>query len=186
MSKNIYIITGPSGAGKSSISGELLRNRPNLKKVVTCTTRKIRDGETDGVSYHFLDQETFQRLIKNGEMFEWDEHYNNYYGSRTSDIESIMSEGNDVLFVVDVAGAKTIKEAFPQAIMIFIQAETPEQLLERLQKRDGGETTGLEERLKSTKEEMCFANSADHRIVNVEGKLDETVEQISVIMGSLD
>ncbi|MBI4256884.1 guanylate kinase [Candidatus Uhrbacteria bacterium] len=178
----LYIITGPSGVGKTSVAMELLKRRPTLKKVVTCTTRKIREGEIDGVSYHFLNRENFQRLIDQGAMFEWDEHYDNLYGSRRSDVEALMEAGNDVLFVVDVAGAKTIKEANPHAILLFIEAESVDQLMERIARRDKGTTAGLDERKVAIQREMAFTSYADHRIVNRENELEKTIDQIQTLM----
>ncbi|TAL50421.1 guanylate kinase [Patescibacteria group bacterium] len=182
MSRKLYIITGPSGVGKTTVAMELLKRRPTLKKVVTCTTRKIREGEIDGVSYHFLNRETFQQLIDEGGMFEWDEHYENLYGSRRSDVKALMEAGNDVLFVVDVAGAKTIKETAPEATLIFIEAESVNQLMERIAKRDKGTTAGLSQRRAAIEREMTFARSADHKVVNKEDKLEETVDQIQALM----
>lgn len=182
MRGKLYIITGPSGVGKSSVAMELLKRRPTLKKVVTCTTRPAREGEQDGVAYHFLDREAFQRLIDEGSMFEWDEHYGHLYGSRRSDVEAIMQAGNDVLFVVDVAGAATIKRVYPESILLFIEAESLEELMGRIAKRDKGTTAGLQERKAATQREMAFAVSADHRIVNREGGFDETVAKIDDLM----
>ncbi len=182
MKGKLYIITGPSGVGKTTVALELLRRRSNLKKVVTCTTRPIREGETDGVSYHFLDRKTFQDLIDSGAMFEWDEHYGNLYGSRRSDVEDLMVAGNDVLFVVDVAGARTIKEANPEATLLFIEAESVDQLMERIAKRDKGTTAGLVERKTAIEREMEFAKLADERIVNREGELEQTLNQIQILM----
>lgn len=182
MRGKLYIITGPSGVGKTSIAMELLKRRPTLKKVVTCTTRPIREGEVDGVSYHFLDREILQGLIDTGSMFEWDEHYGNLYGSRRSDVETLMGAGNDVLFVVDVAGASTIKKTNPDAILLFIEAESVDELLNRIANRDKGTTVGLNERKVAIQREMTFADSADHRIINREGKLEETITQIDVLM----
>lgn len=185
MRGKLFIITGPSGVGKTSVAMELLKRRPTLKKIVTCTTRPPREGEVDGVSYHFLDRETLQGLIDSGAMFEWDEHYNHLYGSRRSDVEALMEAGNDILFVVDVAGAKTIKQANPHAILLFIEAESADELLNRIAKRDKGATTGPEERKAAIEREMTFAASADHRITNREGKLEETITQISTLMDTL-
>lgn len=184
MRGKLYIITGPSGVGKTSVAMELLKRRPTLKKVVTCTTRPIREGEVDGVSYHFLDRETLQSLIDSGAMFEWDEHYENLYGSRRSDVEALMEAGNDVLFVVDVAGAKTIKEKNPEVTLLFLETESLDELLNRIAKRDKGTTAGLDERKAAIEREMTFASSADHRIVNPEGKLEETIAQINALMNT--
>ena len=182
MHGKLSIITGPSGVGKSSVAMKLMERRPTLKKVVTCTTRPIREGERDGVSYHFLSRETFQKLIDEGALFEWDEHYGHLYGSRRSDVEALMEAGHDNLFVVDVAGAQTIKKENPDSTLFFIQAESMDELLSRIAKRDKGTTTGLEERKAAIRREMAFAASADHRIVNRKDRLDETVSQIAALM----
>ena len=186
MKGRLYIITGPSGVGKTSVALELLKRRSTLKKVVTCTTRPMRDGEVGGVSYHFLTREALQTLIDSDAMFEWDEHYGNLYGSRRTDVEALMEAGNDVLFVVDVAGAKTIKEKHPSATLIFLEAESVEALLERISRRDKGQTAGLEERAQSIQREMSYAQFADHRITNHEGRLEETIVQIMSLMDACD
>ena len=182
MRGNLYIITGPSGVGKTTVAMELLKRRSTLKKVVTCTTRPIREGETDSMSYHFLSRETFQKLIDEGSMFEWDEHYDNLYGSRRSDVTALMEAGYDVLFVVDVAGAKTIKQTNPHAVLLFVEAENVDELLSRIAKRDKDTTAGLEERKAAIEREMTFAASADHRIVNRQDKLEEAVAKIETLM----
>ncbi|MBI4435274.1 guanylate kinase [Candidatus Uhrbacteria bacterium] len=182
MRGKLYILTGPSGVGKSSVASQLLKRRPTLKKVVTCTTRPPRKDDVDGVSYHFLDRETFQRLVDESTMFEWDEHYGHLYGSRRSDVQALMEAGSDVLFVVDVTGARTIKQANPEAILLFLEAETIDQLMERIAKRDQGTTAGLEERKAAIEREMAFAELADHRIVNREGELESTLVQIQALM----
>ena len=186
MRGNLFIITGPSGVGKTTVAMELLKRRDNLKKIVTCTTRPMRDNETNGVSYHFLDQDTFQVHIDAGEMFEWDKHYDHFYGSRKSDVETIIASGNDVLFVVDVQGAINIKKTNPDVIVFFLEAETPQELLDRIKKRDGDNTVGFEERMKALEKEMAYGEQADYAIVNKDGKIDQTVAQVMELMDDLD
>lgn len=186
MTGNLFILTGPSGVGKTSVAMQLLERRTNLKKVVTCTTRPMRDGETNGVDYHFFDHETFQQMIDADEMFEWDRHYDNLYGSRKSDVQTLRESGNDVLFVVDVQGAINIKETNPEAPVIFLEAENDQELINRLKKRDGGDTAGYEQRLEAIKKEMAYSERADHRIVNKHGALEQTMEQIMNLIDSLD
>jgi guanylate kinase len=186
MKGRLYILTGPSGVGKTTVAKELLAQRPSLKKVVTCTTRPPRDGEVDGVAYHFLDKQTIEDLIAREEMFEWDVHYGGYYGSRNLDVEELLSSGSDVLFVVDVAGAKTIKENNPEAVVIFLTAENEETLLNRIDKRDQGKTANLDERKRALEDELAFGQTVEHKILNKTGALDETIEAVGTLMDNLD
>ncbi|NQV88948.1 MAG: 50S ribosome-binding GTPase [Parcubacteria group bacterium] len=186
MKGRLYILTGPSGVGKTTVAKELLGNRPSLKKVVTCTTREPREGEVDGVDYHFLDTQTIEDLIARDEMFEWDVHYGGYYGSRKLDVEELLTSGVDVLFVVDVAGAKTIKEHSPETKIIFLMAEDEETLLNRIDKRDQGKTSNLEERKRALEDELAFGQTVKHKILNKTGALDETIRAVGELMDNLD
>ncbi len=186
MNGHLYILTGPSGVGKTTVAKELLARRPSLKKVVTCTTRPPREGEVNGVAYHFLNEVTFKSLIESGAMFEWDVHYGGHYGSRTSDVKALLGTGADVLFVVDVAGAKTIGEQNPEATVIFLTAENDEAILTRIDKRDAGNTAGIQERKAAYEKEMAFGDTVKHKILNKTGALEETISTIETLMNNLD
>ena len=185
MRGNIFIITGPSGVGKTTIANELLKRRPQLKKVVTYTTRPSRPGETDGISYHFVDEATLTSLLNAGELFESARVYDTLYGSKKSDVEKLLLAGNDVLFVIDVQGAKTIQQEHPETIVIFIDAESDETLMKHLTARDQGKTVNLEERMRAIKNERDYGASCRYRVVNQEGNLENTVEEVLRIMDSL-
>ncbi len=182
----IYVITGPSAVGKTTVANRLLEARPTLRKVVTCTTRPMRPNETDGVDYHFLDAETMERLIADGKMFESARVYDRIYGSRMSDVEAILATGNDVLFVIDVQGTRTIKRDHPEAVTIFIDAASTDELVARMEARDKGTTANRTERIAAIDAERAYGAECDHRVVNPQGALAETVRTVGEIMDRRD
>jgi guanylate kinase len=185
MTGHIYIITGPSGVGKTTIAMELLTRRPRLKKLVTYTSRPPREGETDRVAYHFVSEQTLQEMKDAGELFETARVYDTLYGSKKSDVEALQQAGNDVLFVIDVQGAKTIQQEHPETIVIFIDAESDAALMKRLKARDQGKTVNLEERLQAIQQERAYGASCQYRVVNQDENLAQTVQEVLGIMDSL-
>jgi len=182
MQGKLFVITGPSGVGKTTVSKKLREQIPNLKKLVTYTTRTIRENEVDGIDYHFVDKDTFEGMINRGELFEWAEVYEHLYGNRIKDLESLLEEGGATILVIDAQGAKTVESIQPDAVTIFLTAESPDIIAERIKKRGKFDTEDLQKRIAALEEEMQFAESADFVVQNKEGVLDETIIQIQHII----
>jgi len=162
----LFVFSGPSGAGKSTLAQVVLREFDFFKKVVTCTTRTIREGERAGIDQHFVSREQFEEYIAKDELFEYATVYGNYYGSLKKEVYEIMDSGKCVLFVVDVQGAIAIKQKFPSAIEFFIKTPSLSVLKKRLIKRGTDEMSVIDQRMKTAKDELKLENKFDHIIVN--------------------
>ncbi|MBP9100551.1 MAG: guanylate kinase, partial [Nitrosomonas sp.] len=128
----LFIISAPSGAGKTSLVKSLLRSDLNLSLSISHTTRPPRNGEVDGCDYHFVNKETFQQMLLNGEFVESAEVYGNLYGTSQQWINQATASGQDILLEIDCQGAKQIQQIFPQAISIFILPPSADALAARL------------------------------------------------------
>jgi guanylate kinase len=185
MKGQIFIITGPSGVGKTEISKRILANlKLNTQKVITCTTRPKREGEIDGKDYFFLSKEEFEENLKNNKFFEFANVYGNYYGSRKEDVEKILHEGTNVLFVIDVQGAVNMKKLDPECKVIFIQAESLEELKGRLLSRKSDDESVIEKRLSTALTEMESAQDFDFTVDNLHDKLGEAVRGVEKIISA--
>lgn len=177
--KKIFVIAGTSGSGKTTIANALLLVMPNLKKIVTCTTRKNRGNEIDGVDYYFLEKKEFEELIKNDSLLEYEEYGGNFYGSRKTDVEKILNEDKNVLFVVEPKGALTIKNKFENVKTIFLKAPGLEELKKRFESRgDSGEK--VKERIELVKRDLSFEKEFEYIVIN--DKLDDAIKEIREII----
>ncbi len=176
----IVVISGPSGVGKGTVIEKMLKLDPKLTRVVTCTTRKPRQGEMDGKDYFFLTSEKFFEKVRNKELVEFAFVHGNYYGTPKEEIENGIRNGKDVVLQIDVQGAKKIKSNYPDALLIFLLPPDMEVLKERLSGR-GTETEEEKElRLKRAEEEIDERVFYDYIVVNDD--LDETVKEILEII----
>jgi len=184
MSSNqlLIVLSGPSGVGKDALLRRMEEQKYPFHYVVTVTSRPRREGERDGVDYHFTSQREFQRMIDNGELLEWANVYGNYYGVPRKEISQALSKGKDVIVKVDVQGAKTIKQILPQAVFIFLRPPSMEELELRLKQRHSESAKDLALRLRKAEEEMKSLSLFDHVLTSYEGKLDEVISQIQAIV----
>jgi guanylate kinase len=183
--KHVVVIAGPSGSGKNAIISEILKRYPNCERLVTATTRLPRPGEVDGIDYHFFSQERFDEEMGKGHIPEhrYVAALGTYYGIFIPDLERRMAEGHIVFAQVDIEGARLLKERYG-ATTIFIMPESIEQFRGRLRVRNPEwSQKEFEERMRITEDELrVHAPQYDYRVINADGALHETVEQVIDIM----
>lgn len=168
MKGKVIIVSAPSGAGKTSIVKHLLQAVPGLNFSVSATTRAKRDYEAHGKDYYFFTPDEFKARLAKDEFLEWQEVYaNQYYGTLKSEVERIWNEGHTVIFDVDVLGGLNIKKYFgKQALSVFVQPPTLEELRNRLLNRGTETEDSLKKRLDKAEYEISFANQFDKIVLN--------------------
>ena len=176
----LFVLSGPSGVGKGTLREHALNNAPNLKYSISCTTRKPREGETDGVEYRFISHTKFQEYISQGLFLEYAHVHEDYYGTLKSDVMSELEIGHDVLLEIDVQGALTVKEIMPEAVLIFVAPPSVEVLTQRLTGRGTESSSSLEVRLSNALKEIALKDKYDYVIVNDD--LDSACEELKKII----
>lgn len=168
MSGKVIVFSAPSGAGKTSIVKHILDFLPELSFSTSATTRAKRHGEVNGKDYHFMTVEDFKKGIENNDFLEWEEVYDNqFYGTLKSEIERIWDAGKTVIFDVDVKGGVNIKKYFgDNALAIFIEPPTIEELGRRLRNRGTENDESLKKRVEKAEYELTFAPLFDKVILN--------------------
>ena len=183
----MIVVSAPSGAGKTTLCGNLLNADPQVKRVITCTTRPPRAGEKDGVDYFFLSRDVFEKKIENGEFLEYAVVHGNYYGTLKSEVFKIRESGNDVLLNIDVQGAGKIRERASQdeelkrsLVTVFVGATGMDVLEERLRKRALDSEETLQRRLLNAAEEIKRWHEFDYLIIS--GTMEEDLERLKAIV----
>ncbi len=180
MKGNILVISGPSGSGKSSLMKEVLKQIPHSYFSISSTTRFIREGETDGVNYHFISKETFEKEIDDGFFLEWARVHDNYYGTSLKPILKEIHEGKLVICDIDVQGHKIAREKLGSLITsVFITTPDQKSLKERLIKRGTDSLEVIEKRLLNAVSEMTRMQEYDYLLINDD--FDTTLERLLCI-----
>jgi len=175
------VLSSPSGAGKSTIARALLGAREDLGYSVSATTRPPRPGETDGQDYHFLSEAEFARRVAAGEFVEWAEYSGSRYGTLRSEITRILGAGRHPVLDIEIEGARAVRRAFPESVLVFVVPPSAGELMRRLGGTGGTRAGSLVQRLRRAVEELKEATAYDYVIVNV-----DRTEAVAAVAAILD
>lgn len=177
----LIVISGFSGAGKGTIVKRLVSDY-GYDLSISATTRKPREGEKDGREYFFMTRAEFENLIDYNGFVEWTEYVENYYGTPRKNVEASLNAGRNIILEIEVMGALSIKEQYPDALLIFISAPSIESLKERLKGRGTETDETIRKRLKKATEEASDMNKYDYIVINDD--LEECIKTVNSVIVS--
>lgn len=175
----LLVVSAPSGCGKGTILGEILKD-DSFYYSISATTRAPREGEQDGVNYHFITKEEFEQRIAQGGMLEYAQYCGNYYGTPKKEVEQMRDAGRDVILEIEVEGAMKVRVLCPDAVFLFIAPPSVEELRRRLNKRGTEAAEVIEERVSQAARELSYANRYDYIIVN--GELEKAIQDFRTVV----
>ena len=175
----LLVVSAPSGCGKGTILGEILKD-DSFYYSISATTRAPREGEQDGVNYHFITKEEFEQRIAQGGMLEYAQYCGNYYGTPKKEVEQMRDAGRDVILEIEVEGAMKVRALCPDAVFLFIAPPSVEELRRRLNKRGTEAAEVIEERVSQASRELSYANRYDYIIVN--GELEKAIQDFRAVV----
>lgn len=178
----LTVLAGPTAVGKGTVSAYIRQHYPEVWFSVSATTRAPRPGEEDGVHYYFVSDQDFQQMVDRQEMLEWATvHQVNKYGTIRSKVEEQLAAGRPVLLEIDLQGARQVKQAMPEAQLIFLAPPSWEELVRRLIGRGTESEAEQQTRLATAKVELAAEAEFDYTVVNE--KVELAAEEIVKLMG---
>jgi guanylate kinase len=178
----VFVITGPSGVGKGTLIRGLMERLPELELSVSATTRAPRAGERDGVDYHFLTREEFERRVAAGEFVEHADYAGRSYGTLRSELEQRVRGGAPVVLEIEVQGARQVRRSLPEAVQVFIAPPSLDALRTRLIGRGTDDPEEVERRLRVAAEELTAQPEFAHVVVN--DRLQDALEQLTAVVAA--
>jgi guanylate kinase len=178
----VFVITGPSGVGKGTLIRGLMERLGDLELSVSATTRSARPGERDGLDYHFLGADEFERRVREGRFVEHAHYAGRRYGTLRSELDERVRAGIPVVLEIEVQGARQVRAAMPEAVQVFIAPPSPEALRARLIGRGTDEPQEVERRMRVAEQELEARREFEHVVVN--DRLEDALEQLAAIVGA--
>lgn len=178
----LVVLSGPSGVGKDATLQAMQKCNTPFYFVVTATTRPRRAGEREGVDYHFVNMGDFAEMIDKGELLEYSIVYGDYKGIPKRHVRAALASGQDVIMRIDVQGAAKIRQIIPEAVTIFLTAESEDELVRRLRERKTEAPDQLKMRIATARQEIKRMGEFDYVVVNRDDRLDETVDRVLSII----
>jgi guanylate kinase len=176
----VFVITGPSGVGKGTLIGRLRERIPELGLSTSATTRAPRPGEVDGRDYHFLTRDEFADRADANEFLEHAAYSGNRYGTLRSEVERRLAAGESVVLEIEVQGARQVRAAMPEAVLVFVAPPDPAALRERLLGRGTDDEDAITERLRTAELELDAQEEFQHVVVNDD--LDQAAGELGAIV----
>lgn len=178
----LTVLAGPSGVGKGTVADDVIRRFPQVWVSVSVTTRPARPGEVDGVHYHFVDDDTFDRMISDGELLEWARiHHQQRSGTPRQPVLDVLATGRPALLEIDLQGARQVRLAMPEALFVFLAPPSWEVLVGRLVGRGTEDREDRERRLASARIELGAESEFDVTVVNHEVR--QAGDELVTLMG---
>ena len=178
----LFVVSAPSGAGKTTLVEHLVQILPNLRQSRSYTSRPTRHGEHDGVDYNFVDRHEFQRMIDQQAFLEWADVFGNFYGTSAIDTEALVTDGQDVVLVIDVQGARQVKAHGMDHTSIFVLPPSFDVLERRLRGRSQDSEEQMQRRLNTARAEASSYRDYDYVVVN--DQLEPTVVRLQEIIAA--
>ena len=176
----LFVVSAPSGTGKTTVVERLVQVLPDLSLSRSYTSRPSRAGESDGVDYNFITRDRFEAMIASGAFLEWADVFGNYYGTCAADAERELSAGRDLVLVIDVQGARLVRQRFTDMVGVFVMPPSYDVLEQRLRGRSKDPEDAMQRRLQTARAEVAAFTEYDYVIVNDE--LEASVEQLRAIV----